>query len=156
MFLLCPPCCKYLARLHLDIMCIKRKTPLDKPPFIPSPHLKVEIIEFTYCNGCFFEATIALNHTKYDVLIPHLQHLGWQSLSSLILTLRIHSTVHFSITKLHDLDIPQSKLWALLKTISLKCNQVAIWSLNMSSPNSSRTVSLMLYIPSCVHLLTYI
>ena len=133
----------------------KRPTMLDKPPLIPSPHLKVQIVMFTYFNGCFLEATITQNHTKHDVSILHLPHLGWQTLPPPYLTLQLGCIVP-SISPSPNYTIlrspnPNSKLfWKQFRQMQWSTLHL-LWSSNMSSPNSSRSMPLMLYIPSHVH-----
>lgn len=63
--------CSPLAKYHF----LKGKSPMDAPPFSPSPHLTVQLIE-----GWFSSNAIAQKHTKYNILIPHLQQLGWNTL----------------------------------------------------------------------------
>jgi hypothetical protein len=45
--------CKLPAQLRSNIFGILGPPPIDKPFFTPSPNLKVQIFEFTYCNDRF-------------------------------------------------------------------------------------------------------
>lgn len=86
---------------------------------LPSPYLTIKIIEFTYCKDIYSEIANSHKHDKYDILIPHLQHLGWITLRPIIITTIIRSFIHKpSITHLLDLEIPHIRIKYIMENIS--------------------------------------
>ena len=46
----------------------------------------MQLYEFTYCNDKYSKIAMTHKHDKYDIIIPHLQRLGWTTLPPIIIT----------------------------------------------------------------------
>ena len=68
--------CHCNARFKLDIICIKGLTYQANPPTTPENNLKIQFIEFTYCNDRFSPKTITRKTEKYQPLIDHITNRG--------------------------------------------------------------------------------
>lgn len=108
------PRCNSLAMLHLDILCIVRTTPTTQPPIDPNQNLKVQLIEFTYCNDKFPRNP---QQENYDTLTTVLTQLGWMVLPTIINIAGIKGSINTStIPKLRYLKIPLNKIYGLIET----------------------------------------
>ena len=83
------PICKCLMHLRPDILCAVGAPPIAQPPFkSPSPNLKTQILEFTYCNVRFPMETTSHKLNKYAILQLILSQQGWTCISPIIITTR--------------------------------------------------------------------
>lgn len=121
-----------------------------KPMFSPSPHLTIQFINFTHWNDCFPFAIIAHKHTKYDILVPHSQQLGWNTIPPLILMACIQEITHKSFITQHKFlsaqsftshfqapPAPMSKIYVMQQTyfVFFKFNYIEI--MNQTTIHSS-------------------
>lgn len=65
-------------------------------------------------------------HAKYDILVPHLHGVGWNTLPPIIVTVGIRGAIHQpSIDHLLDLDIPTTKIKTLVGNIAQTPSSIA-------------------------------
>ena len=100
--------CHYNARFKLDIICVKGLPYQANPPNTPENNLKIQFIEFTYCNDRFSPETITRKTEKYQVLIENITSRGWNVEPLIIITTGARATTHIPSMKILEekLKIP--------------------------------------------------
>ena len=82
------------ARFKLDIICIKGLPYQKNPPTISKNNLKIQFIEFTYCNDRFSPETITKEIEKYQPLIDNNTNRGWNVEPLIIITACARAMTH--------------------------------------------------------------
>jgi hypothetical protein len=93
--------CQCNAKLKPDILCIRNHPYNAEPPTGPNPTLRVQFIEFTYCNDRYSPDKIQEKTRKYQGLIDAIKAEGWNVDPLLTLTTGARGSTHKStITEL--------------------------------------------------------
>ena len=88
--------CQCNAKLKPDILCICNHPYNVEPPMGPNPTLKVQFIEFTYCNNKYSPDKIQEKTRKYQGLINAIKARGWNVDPLLTFTARARGNTHKS------------------------------------------------------------
>ena len=82
------------ARLKPDIICVKGLPYQANSPTTPENNLKIQFIEFTYCNDRFSSKTITCKTEKYQPLIDNITNKGWNVEPLIVITAGARATTH--------------------------------------------------------------
>ena len=103
------PRCTRPSRLRRYIFSIQGTLPHNTPPFYPSPSLKIQFIEFTYCNDQFPQTTTNLKLSIYTPLTTTLP---------IIIIVVVYDAIHKpSIKQLLELKLPPSHKKTFMTTL---------------------------------------
>ena len=91
--------CHSNARFKLDI-CVKGLPYQANPPTILENNLKIQFIEFTYCNDRFLQETITKKTENYQPLIDNITHRGWNVEPLVVITVDARATTHIPSMKI--------------------------------------------------------
>lgn len=106
-----PPKMQLLCQTWPYVYCILGTKPTYKPPLTPNPSLKVQLLEFTYYNDIFPQASVTKKTRKYDILHMSLIQHGWMVLPLINITASIRCIVIKTTTiKLLDLKSLNNKV----------------------------------------------
>ena len=92
--------CHSNARFKPDIICIKRLSYQANPSNNPKNNLKIQFIEFAYCNDRFLLETITRKIEKYQPLIDHITNRGWNVEPLIVITASARATTHILSMKI--------------------------------------------------------
>ena len=124
------PCTCGLQRCHCnvrfkpDIICVKGLPYQADPPNNPEKNLKIQFIEFAYCNNRFLLETITRKNEKYQPLINHITNRGWNVEPLIVITAGARATTYIPSMKILEekFKIPEK---TIRKTFS-EINTIAI------------------------------
>ena len=104
--------CHCNARFKLDITCIKGLPYQANSSTTTENDLKIQFIEFAYCNDRFSPETITCKTEKYQPLIDNITNRGWNVESLIVITAGAKATTHTpSIKNLEEkLKIPTKNI----------------------------------------------
>ena len=100
------PCTCSLQRCHCtvrfkpDIICVKGLPNQANPPTTLENNLKIQFIEFTFCNDRFSLETITSKIEKYQPLIDNITNRGWNVEPLIVITAGARATTHISSMKI--------------------------------------------------------
>jgi hypothetical protein len=86
--------CQCNAKLRPDILCIRNHPYNVELPQEPKHALKVQFIEFTYCNDRYSPDKIQEKTDKYTSLINDIIARGWKVDPLIMLTTRARGSIH--------------------------------------------------------------
>ena len=92
----------YLVGPYPDIMYIKGATQEQNGPFLPTPNLAVQIIEFTFTHDRFTSQAIKIKQDKYDPFISTIEEQGWLVNPLIIITVEVCRSIHM---RKHEITI---------------------------------------------------
>ena len=92
--------CHCNGRFKLDIMCVKGLPYQTNPPTTLENNLKIQFIEFTYCNDRFSLETITRKIEKYQPLIHNIINRGWNVEPLIVITAGAKATTHIPSMKI--------------------------------------------------------
>ena len=92
--------CHYNARFKPDIICVKGLPYQANPPNNPENNLKIQFIEFGYCNDRFLLETITRKTKKYQPLMHHITNRGWNVKPLIVITVGARTTTHIPSMKI--------------------------------------------------------
>ena len=111
--------CHCNARFKPDIIYVKGLPYQANPPNNPENNLKIQFIEFTYCNDRFSRETITRKTEKYQPLINHITNRGWNVEPLIVVTTGARATTH-----IHSMKILEEKFKIPEKTIRQTFNEI--------------------------------
>ena len=88
------------ARFKLDIICVKGLPYRANLPNNRENNLKIQFIEFAYCNDRFSLETITRKIEKYQPLIDHITNRGWNVEPYIVITASTRATTHIPSMKI--------------------------------------------------------
>ena len=86
--------CHCNARFKLDIICVKGLPYQANSPTTLENCLKIQFIEFTYCNDRFSSETITRKTEKYQPLVDNIANRGWDVEPLIVITVGARATTH--------------------------------------------------------------
>ena len=92
--------CHCNARFKLDIICVKGLPYQANPPTTPENNLKIQFIEFTYCNDRFSPKTITRKTKKYQALIDNITNREWNVKPLIVIIAGAIATTHIPSMKI--------------------------------------------------------
>ena len=113
--------CHYNARFKSDIICVKGLPYQTNPPTTHGDNLKIQFIEFTYCNDRFSSEAITRKTKKYQPLIDNITNKRWNVEPLIVITVGARATTHISSMK-----ILEEKFKILEKTIKQTFSEINI------------------------------
>ena len=116
--------CHYNARFKPHIICIKGLPYQSNSPTTLENNLKIQFIEFTYCNDRFSSETITRKIEKYQPLIDNITNKGWNVEPLIVITAGARATTHTPSIKILEekFKIPKETL----KQTFIDINTIAI------------------------------
>jgi hypothetical protein len=97
--------CTFLSRLRPNIIYIQGAPCKQLGPHIPTPHLTIQIIEFTYTYIRYTTPIIETKRDKYNPLIEAIKTQGWQVNFLMLITTRVHGSIHTRSIELLCLEV---------------------------------------------------
>ena len=111
--------CHCNARLKRDLLCIKGHPYQSNPPTIPNNNLKIQFIEFTYCNDRFSLESINRKIEKYQPLIEDIKNKGWMVEPLIVIRARARASTHIPSMKILEFSkIPEKTIRNTFKEIN--------------------------------------
>ena len=92
--------CHYNTRFKPDIICVKGLSYQANPPTTLKNNLKIQFIEFTYCNDRFSPKTISRKTEKYQPLIDNITNMGWNVEPLIVISAGARATTHIPSMKI--------------------------------------------------------
>ena len=92
--------CHCNARFKPDIICVKGLPYQANPSIIFRNNLKIQFIEFTYCNDKFSRETITRKTKKYQPLIDNITNRGWNLEPLIFITAGAKATTYIPSMKI--------------------------------------------------------
>ena len=92
--------CHCNERFKLDIICVKGLPYRANFPNNPENNLKIQFIEFAYCNDRFLPKTITRKTKKYQALIDHIANKGWNVEPLIVITESTKATTYIPSIKI--------------------------------------------------------
>ena len=86
--------CHCNARFKPDIICVKGLPYQANSPTTPENNLKIQFIEFTYCNDRFSSKAITQKTEKYQPLLDNISNRGWNVEPLIVITAGAKATTH--------------------------------------------------------------
>ena len=86
--------CHCNARFKLDIICVKGLPYQANSPTTLENNLKIQFIEFTYCNDRFSSKAITRKTEKYQPLIDNITNIGWNVEPLIVITAGARATTY--------------------------------------------------------------
>ena len=104
--------CHCNARFKPDIICIKGLPYQANPTTTLENNLKIQFIEFTYCNDRFSLETISRKTVKYQPLIDNITNRGRNVEPLMVITAGARATTHiYSMKSLEEkFNIPKETI----------------------------------------------
>ena len=120
--------CHCNARFKSDIICIKGLPYQTNPSTTPANNLKIQFIEFTYCNDRFSPKTITRKTEKYQPHIDNITNRGWNVEPLIVIIVGARATTHISSMKILEekLKIPKKTIRQTFSEINTIAIQHAI------------------------------
>ena len=116
--------CHCNARFKPDIICVKGLPYQANSPTILENSLKIQFIEFTYCNDRFSSETITRKTEKYQPLIDNIANRGWNVEPLIIINVGARATTYTPSIKILEekFKIPKETI----KQTFIDINTIAI------------------------------
>ena len=92
--------CHYSARFKPGIICVKELPFQANPPTTCGNNLKIQFIEFTYCNDKFSLETKTRKTEKYQPLIDNITNKRWDVEPLIVITAGARATTHIPSMKI--------------------------------------------------------
>ena len=114
--------CHCNARFKSDIICVKGLPYQAKTPTIHENNLKIQFVEFTYCNDRFSPETITRKIEKYQPLIDNITNRGWNVEPLNVITAGARATTHIPSMKILEekFKIPEKTIRQTFSKINTK------------------------------------
>ena len=116
--------CHCNARFKPNIICVKGLPYQANSPTTLENNLKIQFIEFTYCNDRFSSEAITRKIEKYQPLIDNITNIGWNVEPLIVITAGARATTHTPSIKILEekFKIPKETL----KQTFIDINTIAI------------------------------
>ena len=92
--------CHCNTRFKPDIICVKGLPYQANPPNNRENNLKIQFIEFAYCNDRFLLKTITRTIEKYQPLIDVITNRGWNVKPLIVITASARATTYIPSMKI--------------------------------------------------------
>ena len=116
--------CHCNARFKPDIICIKGLPYQANSPTTTENDLKIQFIEFAYCNDRFSPQTITRKTEKYQPLIDNITNRGWNVEPLVVITVGARATTHTPSINFLEEKLKISK--ETIRQIFIDINTIAI------------------------------
>ena len=117
--------CHCNARFKPDIICVKGLPYQANPPNNLENNLKIQSVEFAYCNNRFSLETRTRKTEKYQPFIDHIINRGWNIEPLIVITAGSRATTHIPLMKILEekFKIPEKiirQTFSEIKTIAIQ------------------------------------
>ena len=116
--------CHCNARCKPDILCVSGLPYQANSPTTPENNLKIQLIEFTYCNDRFSSEAITRKTEKYQPLLDNISNRGWNVEPLIVITAGARATTQSPSIKILDEKLKIRKRTE--KKIVIDINTIAI------------------------------